>query len=313
MARCMKCGKNFDEEMYCHICPKCGTYNRPKEKYDINQYFTTNTDGSEKDIFSGEKYSTQKQAQETHEKLHRMYEHTSVREAHEKQSTAYQETFFERPKPSKQDNYPKSEVVGREIFEQEKKSAPKRKKPVFLIVCILIMAVTILCTVIYCKFAYFKASQTAMTLSFDTQEGQMGEAFELDGRQVCVDHLKQIDTSVISGFPTGEKLIAVYLDVDNQDMGWKTDSETIYIYDGTAYKEPVSTYKLDMTLPSLGLQESELLTSYGYLHSDVEDGYFLFFVDKEATRGEITFEEQEMRDHVRVITKRVTVPVVFEE
>lgn len=156
-------------------------------------------------------------------------------------------------------------------------------------------------------------TQTAMTLSFDTQEGQMGEAFELDGRQVCVDHLEQIDTSVISGFPTGEKLIAVYLDVDNQDMGWKTDSETVYIYDGTAYKEPVSTYKLDMILPSLGLQESELLTSYGYLHSDVEDGYFLFFVDKEATRGDITFEEQEMRDHVRVITKRVTVPVVFEE
>ena len=53
MARCMKCGKNFDEEMYCHICPKCGTYNRPKEKYEMKQYFTTNTDGSEKDIFSG--------------------------------------------------------------------------------------------------------------------------------------------------------------------------------------------------------------------------------------------------------------------
>ena len=29
--KCISCGKNFDEEKYYRICPKCGTYNNVKK------------------------------------------------------------------------------------------------------------------------------------------------------------------------------------------------------------------------------------------------------------------------------------------
>ena len=295
MTRCAKCGKNFDEEMYCHICPKCGFYNKQKEKYDVNQYYTSFDDDSMNKRFNmddwqnasgGVKVSTQKEAQRAHEELHRRYEHTSATKAHEKHTM---------------------------IFDREQPPQVKRKKPKLLSVCVILEILAIIITVIYCKFAYMQATQTAHTLSFESFSAQPGESFDVEGRSVCVNRVKQIDTSILTGVPEGEKLVAVFLDVANQDMGYQADSESGYIFDGKSYKEPLSAYKLDAILPSIGLDSDGLLAAYGYLHRDTEDGYFLFLVEEEASRLEFIVEEQTMKNHVLVVTKQITVPMELEE
>ena len=69
--RCARCGKNFDEEMYSGICPKCGHFNNRQKDYDVSKYFSATFD-------DGGKVTTSAQASKQHEQLHRTYDSSNM-------------------------------------------------------------------------------------------------------------------------------------------------------------------------------------------------------------------------------------------
>lgn len=84
--RCRKCGKNFDEEMYSGICPKCGHFNNRQAEIDVSEYFSAK--------FEDEgNVSADMQIEKQHAKLHDMYDTHSAHKtevgAHEKLHEMY--------------------------------------------------------------------------------------------------------------------------------------------------------------------------------------------------------------------------------
>lgn len=84
--KCGRCRKNFDEEMYSGICPKCGYFNNRQTEYDVSKYISAKFDGDDK-------VSTNTQAAKQHAELHRMYDsqnmHRTGAGSHEKLHEMY--------------------------------------------------------------------------------------------------------------------------------------------------------------------------------------------------------------------------------
>ena len=95
--RCVRCGKNFDEEMYSGVCPKCGHFNNRRAEVDVSGYFSAK--------FDDDKVSTDAQASAQHARLHEMYDDPNAHKAgagqHEKLHGMYDNSDPHRSRQSK--------------------------------------------------------------------------------------------------------------------------------------------------------------------------------------------------------------------
>lgn len=321
--KCIKCGKHFDEEMYSCICPKCGTYNRHAEKYNVNQYYSANfgEDG---------KVSTDAQARAAHEELHRMYEGQNVGQAH----SVHRQTppMPNVPRPVQQapnipwqkqqaPNTPWGMQRGmqaawpvQQINRQPAKQMQAEKRSVFVPVMLIIIVVTVLITVFVYKVMQQNALKQMTTLDYETAEHAPGETFELEDREITVTAAGKIDTEVITGMPEGEKMIAVTLNVEElEGADWDAKSEVVYVnYPGNC-RQPLAAYEIEDMLVVLGINYDRVLSAYNYLRRADGAGFFLFMVDEDVEEIELVLDEMEMEKGVLTVKTKHVIPLELAE
>lgn len=280
MVRCKKCNKRFDEEMYSHICPKCGLYNRLADKYDINQYFSTN-DGGNWEPYVEPKVSTQNVADRSHERLHRMYEKKTVSQAHQKHHGEYS--------------------------LQKKNSTSRNKQYMFYLWAVFFLVIVIIITSVICKTTYFVAKDTYLELSYTEKKVEQGEEFDIAGRGVKITSVECCDTELIGGIPEGKTLAVMYFDVDTRDMGWDNLDVSVYFFDGKTYSVPISQHTIESALVILGIDVDDFSNYYSFLNRDKEHGCFIFVIDEDACEYQVVFDEYTDKNKISVLSDRVTV------
>lgn len=359
--RCGKCGKNFDEDMYSGICPKCGHFNNRQTEYDVNKYISARFD-------EGDKISTSAQAAKQHEQLHRMYDSQNMHRAgagsHEKLHEMYDAYNMHRQAQGPLSgnmpvqNYQPGVGMGRANPYQAKqpgmqgnlnqtgqaaygqggayqtgtygqgspyrsaggqtKAYREKTKGVVMPICIAIAVLAIIGTVIGCRLKRQSLEETYHTLEFEQETVQPGELFELNGRLFVVGEAKVVDTSALDGMPTGEKLVAVSMEILPAEKGGSAGtSGAVYVWDGSSYKLALSDYVVeDVFYGGDCPEEKEILdrySFYSYIPSDGRKGECYFFVGEDAEEISISFEEGDERDELYVLERRVSVPLQLEE
>lgn len=280
--RCGRCGKNFDEEMYSGVCPKCGHFNNRQTEYDVNKYISAKFE-------DGAKTSTSAQAAKQHAELHKMYDsqnmhkagagsHEQLHKAYDKnnghgqtapasgyqagrplgkpnpyQSAAVQGNTYQTGQTGsyQQGSYPKQAQYGPNRTYQAGKNGSygqanaydeKKKKNIITPICIVIAILAVSVTVVCCHLKEQSMEETYSTLDFEQETAQSGELFEVYERLFIVDKAKVVDTSALEGMPKGEKLVAVTVEVLPSDTSNYDLSGEVYVSDGSSYKVPLDNY-----------------------------------------------------------------------
>lgn len=342
--KCGRCGKNFDEEMYSGICPKCGHFNNRQTEYDVSKYISAKFDDSGKT-------STSAQAAKQHEQLHRMYDNHDMHKAGDRQhkqlhekydsgnvhrkvsSSGYQQTGNSQSGVSlgktnpyqpanmqgstfpagqrnagQQGSYPQQAQYG----QAAKLNEEPKKKNIVTPICVVIAAAAVLLTVFWVQMKKNDLERSFGTLDYEQEYAGAGEVFEINNRLLMVEKAEVIDTSEWPDLAPGEKLAAVTVRVLPTD-DWKRayTSNTVYVSDGYSCKQYLDSYTLDEYL-----DVEDLLTGYDYLsYSSVDglSGRFYFFVDAGAEEITISFDEDTEEEMMYILQRRVSVSLQLEE
>lgn len=297
--RCGRCGKNFDEEMYSGICPKCGHFNNRQKEYDVSRYFSAKFD-------DGGKVSTSEQAAKQHEQLHRAYDSSNMHKPgagqHEKLHQMYDSfnMHSQTAKPNAQAAKPlsgyqqtsagrqgvplgktnpyqtsrtvtagktyqagNSGAYGQNKYGKANACGEERKKNFVTPICIAIAVLAIAGTAIGCQMKKQSLEKTCYTLEFEEETAQAGEIFEFNERLLVVDEAKVVDTSALEGMPKGEKLVAVTMEIlPVEEAVREYETGDVYVSDGTSYKIPLSEYVVMETLYDGDYSMSDDVLSY---------------------------------------------------
>lgn len=345
--KCGKCGKKFDEEMYSGICPKCGYFNNRQADYDVSRYFSASFD-------DGGKASTSAQAAKQHAQLHKMYDKHDMHSRNmtpnvqtAKPLPGYQQTSAgERRVPlGKENPYQKTQAVtpaktyqtrqnsaygqsgtyragsigayGHASYGKASTSGEKKKNFVTPL-CIVIAVLAIAGTAAACQSKKQSLEKLYYTVEFEQETVQAGEPFEMNGRLIAAEKVKEVDTSALEGMPQGEKLVAVTAEIlpaeaESDDNA----SASIYVWDGSSYKKPLNDYViLDLFYDGDYSAKADILSEYsfyGYISADGKRGDCYFFVDEDAEELTISFEEGSKKDGIYVLNRRVSIPLLLEE
>lgn len=337
--RCGRCGKNFDEEMYSGICPKCGHFNNRQTEYDVSKYFSARFDESGK-------VSTSEQAEKQHEQLHRTYDKYNMHGQGAKPGTqaakpnvqaakplsGYQQTSAGRqglspgkanPYQTAQNMAPKAHQTGNNgAYGQNRYGKAngygKEKKNIVTPICIVIAVLAIAVTAAGCQLKKQSLLETCYTVEFEQETAQAGEIFEMNERLLVVDEAKVVDISALEGMPKGEKLVAVTMEIlPVEEAVREYDTGDVYVSDGSSYKMPLDDYVVRDTFYDGDYSvEDEILSKYsfyGYIPKDGECGDCYFFVDENAEEIVLSFEERSKKNGLYVLRRRVSVPLQLEE
>lgn len=347
--RCVRCGKNFDEELHSGICPKCGHFNNRQKEYDVSKYISARFDSAD------DKVSTSEQAARQHEKLHRMYDaqnmHRAGAGAHEKLHEMYDKynmhrqvqrplSGYQQPaSPGKNNPYQGAQPVqignayqtgqagnphqtgqtgnyGLSRYGQANVYGEEKKKNIVTPICIVIGILSIVCTIALCYLKGQSLEKTYSTLDFAQETVQPGELFEIKEQLLIVDQAETVDTSAQEGMPEKEKLVAVSVELLPTD-GRSNDSGDVFVSDGSSYKLPLNDYTVrDILYDGDYSMGDDILSQYdfkGNTSTDGKTGKLYFLVDENAEEICISFEEGNQKDGLYVLHRRVSVPLKLEE
>lgn len=328
--RCGKCRKNFDEEMYSGICPKCGYFNNRQPDYDVSRYFSTTFE-------DGAKTSTNAQAAKQHEQLHRMYDaqnmHKTGAGSHEKPpgkpnpyQTSQPMVTGNKYQAGQNGVYGQNQTnaagqtgtYGRNKYGKSTAYSEEKKKNFVTPICIVIAVLAVAGTAVGCRLKKQSLEKIYYTVEFEKETVQAGELFEMNERLFVVDKAKVVDTSALYGMPEGEKLVAVTVEIlpaegrDSEDT-----SGDVYVSDGSSYKIPLERYTVtDILYNGDYSMGDDILSKYsfqGYISAAGENGNCYFFVDEDAEEITISFEEGSKKDGIYVPHRRVSVPLQLGE
>lgn len=310
--RCGRCGKNFDEEMYSGICPKCGHFNNRQKEYDVSGYFSAKFD-------DGGKVSTSAQAAKQHEQLHRAYDSSNMHKTgagqHEKLHQMYDSfnMHSQTAKPNAQAAKPLSGYqqtsAGRQgvplgktnpyqtaqtvtagktypagnsgTYSQNKYGkanayGEEKGKNLVTPICVIIAVLAIVGTVFGSQLKRQSLERTCYTLDFEQETAQAGEIFELNERLLVVDEAKVVDTSALEGMPEGEKLVAVTVEIlPVEERVKEYENGEVYVSDGSSYKIPLGDYTVMETLYNGDYSMSDdVLSEYSFYGYIPTDGEY---------------------------------------
>lgn len=201
---------------------------------------------------------------------------------------------------------------------QAKAQTGEKRKNIVTPICIVVAVLAIAVTVIACQLKRQKLEDIYFTLEFEKETAQAGELFELSERLLIVDKARVVDTSGLEGLPKGEKLVAVGVEIlPAEEQGSDDTSGEVYVSDGTSYKTPLDQYTVvDLLYDGDYSREKEVLSQYsfyGYIPEDGKKGECYFFVDEDAEEISISFDEEEEKDGLYVLQRRVSVALQIEE
>lgn len=343
--RCAKCNKNFDEEMYSGICPKCGHFNNRQSEYDVSRYFSARFDDSGK-------VSTSEQAAKQHEQLHKAYDkynmHSQTAKPNAQTSRPNAQTSgplsgYQRPSAGNQQRpagnqgvapgkanpyqsprtaipektYPagNSDTYGQNKYGKANAYGEEKKNYVTPL-CIVIAILAIAVTVTACQLKKQSLEENYYTLDFEQETAQAGEMFGIGAQLLIVDNAETVDTSALEGMPEGEKMVAVSVELlPTEEEG--DGSGAVYVSDGSSYKGPLDDYTVRNVLYggdySLG---NDILSRYdfkGNTSTDGKTGKLYFLVDENAEEISVCFEEGNQKGGLYVLNRRVSVSLQLEE
>lgn len=294
--RCGRCGKNFDEEMYSGICPKCGHFNNRQKEYDVSGYFSARFDGDDK-------VSTSAQAAKQHEQLHRMYDSQNMHKVNP----------YQTGQPGMQGN---TYQTGQSGAYGQAKAYGEKEKNIVTPICVVIAVLAIIITVVGCQLKRQSLEKAYYTLDFEKEEAQPGELFEIGTRLLIVDKVETVDTSDKVGMPEDEKLIAVSVELLPTEEG-SSASGNVYVSDGSSYKMPLEDYTVkDILYDGDYSMGDDILSRYdfnGYVSADGKTGKLYFLIDKTAEEICVCFEEENEKSGLSVLDRRVSVSLQLKE
>ena len=283
--KCISCGKNFDEEKYYRICPKCGTYNNVKKTTPDFSQGSQGTDGSYGNGPSGTWGSSASGSQQDPfwQELH--------------QGDRGQQDIFHRTE---------QEMYQRRQGEKEKK--PNRPLVISLIILVIIGIVLFIISVVLVAGQDTAGSGSEDVLEEEITErpADLGESLMLEedsGLTIAVETVELIAGPEASGdFPEGTKLIGARLHCPG------ADNMTEYSFDpsplGMVYVGCDGSYTralsgdLFMDYPSHQqlVGDRENFDEWDIRYGDPSRGYVYFFIPADANSGTLYVERQDISD-----------------
>ena len=283
--KCISCGKNFDEEKYYRICPKCGTYNNVKKAAPDFSQGSQGTDGSYGNGPSGTWGSSASGSQQDPfwQELH--------------QGDRGQQDIFHR---TEQEMYQRR--------QGEKRKNPNRPLLISLLILVAIGMVLFMISMALVAGQDTAGNDADAVLEEETTEraADLGEPLMLEedsGLTVTVETVELIANADASGdFPEGKKLIGALLNCPG------TDNMTEYSFDpsplGMVYAGCDGVYTqalsgdLFMDYPSHQqlVGDRENFDEWDIRYGDPSRGYVYFFIPAGADGGTIYLERQDISD-----------------
>lgn len=283
--KCISCGKNFDEEKYYRICPKCGTYNNVKKTTPDFSQGSQGTDGSYGNGPSGTWGSSASGSQQDPfwQELH--------------QGDRGQQDIFHR---TEQEMYQRR--------QGEKKKNPNRPLLISLIILVIIGIVLFIISMVLVAGQDTAGSGSEDVLEEEITErpADLGESLMLEedsGLTITVETVELIAGPEASGdFPEGTKLIGARLHCPG------ADNMTEYSFDpsplGMVYVGCDGTYTqalsgdLFMDYPSHQqlVGDRENFDEWNIRYGDPSRGYVYFFIPADANSGTLYVERQDISD-----------------
>lgn len=283
--KCISCGKNFDEEKYYRICPKCGTYNNVKKTTPDFSQGSQGTDGSYGNGPSGTWGSSASGSQQDPfwQELH--------------QGDRGQQDIFHR---TEQEMYQRR--------QGEKKKNPNRPLLISLIILVIIGIVLFIISMVLVAGQDVAGSGSEDVLEEEITErpADLGESLMLEedsGLTITVETVELIAGPEASGdFPEGTKLIGARLHCPG------ADNMTEYSFDpsplGMVYVGCDGSYTralsgdLFMDYPSHQqlVGDRENFDEWNIRYGDPSRGYVYFFIPADANSGTLYVERQDISD-----------------
>lgn len=283
--KCISCGKNFDEEKYYRICPKCGTYNNVKKAAPDFSQGSQGTDGSYGNGPSGTWGSSASGSQQDPfwQELH--------------QGDRGQQDIFHR---TEQEMYQRR--------QWEKKKSPNRPLLISLIILVIIGMVLFIISMVLVAGQDAAGNDAHAVLEEEIAErpANLGESLMLEedsASTITVETVELIAGPEASGdFPEGTKLIGARLHCPG------ADNMTEYSFDpsplGMVYVGCDGTYTqalsgdLFMDYPSHQqlVGDRENFDEWNIRYGDPSRGYVYFFIPADANSGTLYVERQDISD-----------------
>ena len=283
--KCISCGKNFDEEKYYRICPKCGTYNNVKKTTPDFSQGSQGTDGSYGNGPSGTWGSSASGSQ---------------------QDPFWQE--LHQGDRGQQDIFHRTEQAMYQRRQWEKKKSPNRPLLISLIILVIIGMVLFIISMVLVAGQDAAGNDAHAVLEEEITErpADLGESLMLEedsGLTITVETVELIAGPEASGdFPEGTKLIGARLHCPG------ADNMTEYSFDpsplGMVYVGCDGTYTqalsgdLFMDYPSHQqlVGDRENFDEWNIRYGDPSRGYVYFFIPADANSGTLYVERQDISD-----------------
>lgn len=283
--KCISCGKNFDEEKYYRICPKCGTYNNVKKTTPDFSQGSRQTGGS---CGNGQMGTSGNNA-----------------------SGAQQDPFWQelhQGDRGQQDIFHRTEQEMYQRRQGEKKKNPNRPLLISLIILVIIGIVLFIISMVLVAGQDTAGSGSEDVLEEEITErpADLGESLMLEedsGLTITVETVELIAGPEASGdFPEGTKLIGARLHCPG------ADNMTEYSFDpsplGMVYVGCDGTYTqalsgdLFMDYPSHQqlVGDRENFDEWNIRYGDPSRGYVYFFIPADANSGTLYVERQDISD-----------------
>lgn len=233
-------------------------------------------------------------------------------------------------------------------FQRQTGRAKMGEREIVIPVFAAIIVLSVLCTAILVPWKRYRVMKEFTSLNFERVSADIGEPFEMYGRQMLVEKAEAIDLSEAKSGPglIGEKLVGVTVrilpaDPDFEDDSTEWESRRVYVSDGLSCKKYLYSDTVGGILyfKEKGADLDEERYDYGeelafieewkskeyifekenYLYDCPEEGQkgvFYFLVDENAAEVSINFEEKGSSgktSDIPILEKRVSILLPLEE
>lgn len=277
--QCRRCGKIFNYDIYCGICPKCAYFNRPDGKEAID-YFEEDNARFERN----EEYRMPEQ-EDTHKQLHKQYD------------------TDEMPHKIKK----KRKSVSWK--EKERQNARRGSNKIIMLVVIIFLA-AVCASGIFGILAYdeeLPMEETEDVSEVYAEENYLlGEELVLpDERTIVFGEVQVVnDEQLTSYLPEEKKLIRISVCLEKpEEYEWiSTFYDVPCVKNSELYCYPVDPYMTDDPEKYAELLEDNV--DYPEMMDDGEEGWMYYVVDESLEASEIywaawkEYPENEMPDYI---------------
>lgn len=292
MAKCRRCGANFDYETREGVCPKCCFYNRPSSSPVPDERWMENYD-MEDNTYEPPRLSTEEiSAGQKREKK-------SKRNNRDKRPRAEKNRRVERQPERNLSRYRSSSVEG------AKKSS---KKKLFWILFPLLLIVLGF-ALVFLGMRSGKEEGTGKQAKKDNLLEVKSISYEEAAKGVQAGDMTYrvgearvlFEEGELSSMPAGEKCIGIWLENNESVISHYTgfDWKRPYVFDGENYRELVN---VDITADSLLFEEKQIERFPEYAGGDGDIcAYAIYYVDADTQSVKLSLPCQKVRENNRDI------------